>query len=111
MADGAWVSVRHVLSHQSEGDGVYEERITTWQCSSIEEAIALAETEVAEHCGHLDCTDTGIYQGFLLADDPGDLRSGTEIFSLVRESPLETREYLDRFFDTGRELQRPVDPS
>jgi hypothetical protein len=31
--------------------------------------------------------------------------SGSPVFCLVRESELDSDEYLDQFFDTGREAQ------
>jgi hypothetical protein len=32
-----------------------------------------------------------------------DLGAGAEVFSLVRLSDLDTSQYLDQFFETGRE--------
>lgn len=34
------------------------------------------------------------------------LGSGTEVFSLIRESELNSEAYLDRFHDTGNECAR-----
>jgi hypothetical protein len=45
---------------------------------------------------------TGLAQAYWLVDEP---TNGTEVFALVRESALETDDYLDRFFDTGNERQ------
>jgi hypothetical protein len=106
MAGQSWISVRHVL--QNLGDDaafIYEERITTWFADDMDAAIALAEAEVVEYCDALDCVDTGLYQAFWMADDPGDMTSGVETFSLCRDSDLQAGEYLDHHFNTGRERQ------
>lgn len=109
MSDLVWVSVRHVIHHPSDGEGdahYYEERITTWRAQDMEAAIALAEAEVAEYCSIGDLSDSGLYQAYLLADDPGPLVSGIETFSLIRGSDLPAEDYRTRFFETGRELTR-----
>lgn len=105
--DLVWVSVRHVISHPSDGTGhgyFYEERVTTWRAADMDAAIALAEAEVVDHLLE-GMADTGLYQAYLLCDDPGSMVSGTETFSLIRASDLEPSDYLDRFFDTGDEYQ------
>jgi hypothetical protein len=37
--------------------------------------------------------------------------SGVEVFSLIRDSDLPPKEYLDQFFDTGTEHQGKTDSS
>lgn len=107
MAEQSWISVRHVL--QIPGDDaafIYEERITTWLADDMDRAIALAEAEVVEYCEILGYLDTGLYQAFWMADDPGGMTSGVETFSLCRDSDLQADAYLDHHFDTRRERQR-----
>ena len=44
-----------------------------------------------------------------LADET--IGHGAELFSLLRESDLEPKEYLDAFFDTGDERQGEIGES
>ena len=102
-----WYAVRCVFrsawAESSEGlppdEHLYEERITLWQASSMEEAIALAEAEAAEYADEED-DYLDLAQAYKLFDDPGH---GSEVFSLMRSSRLEPDAYLDAFFDTGDE--------
>ena len=104
----SWFAVRCVFRTAWIGDGpnpdeqLYEERITLWQASSPEEAIALAEQEAAEYAED-DDEYLELAQAFELYDDPGH---GAEVFSLMRTSRLEPDAYLDSFFDTGTERQQ-----
>lgn len=102
-----WYAVRCVFrsawAESSEGlppdEHLYEERITLWQASSLEEAIALAEAEANEYADEED-EYLDLAQAFKLFDDPV---SGGEVFSLMRSSRLDPDTYLDTFFDTGLE--------
>ncbi len=102
-----WYAVRCVFrsawAESSEGlppeVHLYEERVTLWQATSLEEAIALAEAEALEYADE-DDDYLDLAQAFKLFDDPS---SGAEVFSLMRSSRLEPDEYLDTFFDTGDE--------
>ncbi len=79
---------------------LYEERITLWQASSLEQALNLAEKEASTY-GSGDMEYLGFLQAFALFDlIPA---SSIEVFSLLRESDLEPKQYLDAFFDTGHE--------
>jgi len=99
-------SVRCVFAvgRRSEAVGeTYEERITLWSASSAERAIEPAEAEALEYATAVEgCTYLGLAQSYQLADDVGD---SAEVFSLMRDSELEPKEYLDVFFDVGTEHQ------
>ncbi|MCG6499782.1 hypothetical protein [Kitasatospora sp. A2-31] len=82
---------------------VYEERITLWQASSADEAIALAEAEAGTYAAGNGSHYLGLAQSYRLDGVPG---AGAEVFSLLRDSPLEPDAYLDAFFDTGTEHQQ-----
>lgn len=101
----------HVTGTAQEGVAAYEERITLWQAKTHEEAIVLAEQEADEYAaaGHGMDAYLGLAQAFQLFDEPGH---GAEVFSLIRESRLDSETYLDTFFDTGDERQggRSGDP-
>ena len=87
----------------------YEERVTIWEAASFELAIAEAEAEAEAYAG--DSAETGndylgLLQAYALPEPPGH---GAEVFSLIRDSGLGADEYLDAFFDTGRERQSGVE--
>ena len=98
-----WVGVRCVFRSTIEGNQVYEERVTLWRTGDMDTAIARAEAEAVEYAADIDAQYTGLAQAYLLADPVGD---GSEVFSLMRISPLDVADYLDRHFDTGTERQR-----
>lgn len=87
---------------------VYEERITAWNATSLDEAIALAEQEANAYADKHGFEALVFFQAYDMFDTVNELKNGVEIFSLVRESDLEESDYLDRFFDTGFEKQRNI---
>ena len=106
-----WYSVRCVfqLIDVREDESPYEERITLWQASDFETAIELAEDEAAEYIEDTSWAYLGLAQCFYLGDDVNRILSGTEVYSLIRNSDLPPEDYLDTFFDTGDEYQRQVE--
>jgi len=100
--DTRWYAVRSVFESGGDPETAYEERITLWQAGSLDDAMAKAASEAAEYAEFAGTTHlAGFAQAYQLADVPP--RDGTEVFSLVRESPLPPTAYLDRFFETGTE--------
>jgi hypothetical protein len=98
MSDSGWYSVRCIIEH---GGGAYEERITLWETAAFDHAIELAEADAEAYAAGLGGSEyAGLAQVFALAAPPGH---GAEVYSLVRDSELDTNEYIDAFFDTGRE--------
>jgi hypothetical protein len=96
-----WYAVRCIF----RAGEAYEERITLWRAASLDDAIERAEAEARTYAAELlpdPDAYVGLAQAYALADPPGD---GAEVFSLIRDSPLEPEAYLDRFFDTGDERQ------
>ena len=84
---------------------VYEERITIWQATTIDDALDLAVTEAKEYSSRINGSEfTGLSQAFFMFK-PVE-KNGVEVFSLLRESDLETDDYLDTFFSTGNERQK-----
>ena len=84
---------------------VYEERITLWQAETFEEAIELAEAEVATYL--MDrASFAGLSQAFKLFHPPGH---GVEVYSLLRGSDLDADDYIEAFFDTGNEFNGHID--
>ncbi|TDD43233.1 hypothetical protein E1286_29425 [Nonomuraea terrae] len=97
-----WYAVRCVFRWREPYDS-YEERITVWRATSLEEAVELAEQEAAEYCEAGPYEYLNLAQAYHLADEA--IQTGAEVFSLLRDSDLAPRDYLDAFFDTGAERQ------
>ena len=97
-----WYSVRCIF--RAADRPVYEERITLWLADSIDDAIRLAEIEASEYGADIGWSYIGLAQAYdLKAESVGN---GSEVFSLIRNSSLQAIDYLDRFFDTGTEVER-----
>jgi hypothetical protein len=104
-----WYGVRCVFQWTSHEEKPYEERITVWRATSIEEAVEFAEKEAVDYAeSGYEMTYLGFAQGFAL-DEEVEPGHGVEVFSLIRDSELPQAEYLDRFFDTGEEHLRHID--
>ncbi|MFJ1765948.1 hypothetical protein ACIOD2_36860 [Amycolatopsis sp. NPDC088138] len=108
---GRWYSVRCLFQWISYEEKPYEERITLWRATSMEEAVELAESEAADYAvSGNELTYLGFAQGYALDEDI-ELGSGAEVFSQIRDSELSPKEYLDRFFATGEEHLRHIEDS
>jgi hypothetical protein len=105
-----WFSVRTIVHRPDEA--VYEERITLWRRADTDEAAEAALAESAEYAVDVGGEDCGLAQVYEPEHDlSGGLRApadGCEIFSLARASELSPADYLDTFFDTGREQQELI---
>jgi hypothetical protein len=106
MAEGelgsSWHTVRCVFRWGLE-EPTYEERVTIWRAATLNHAVELAESEAKEYALSHGFEYIGLAQGFSLFEGP---ESGAEVFSLLRDSELAPGDYIDRFFDTGREHQQ-----
>ena len=108
-----WFAVRCVFRQEDAsewqppeleaGHSVYEERITLWRATSFDDAIAQAEAEASSYAETGGFAYTGLAQAYQLFDAPGH---GAEVFSLMRDSPLATDDFLDHYFDDGSERQQ-----
>jgi hypothetical protein len=97
-----WYAVRSLFQIIDEAGTAYEERITLWQAGSSEQAVENARAEAEQYAEFAGLTYlTGFAQAYPLADSPP--RDGAEVFSLIRDSALPPKPYLDRFFSTGQE--------
>jgi hypothetical protein len=105
-----WYAVRCVFQHPPRHDMtkrcLYEERITIWKAKSFEEAIEKAELE-AKAYAEPDSKYLGLAQGYNLFGKA--LKSGAEVFSLMRDSNYSPKKYLDTYFDNGSERQGSID--
>ena len=103
--DDRWYAVRSLFQLTDEGGSGYEERITLWQAGSSEQALENARAEAEEYAEFAGLSYlTGFAQAYPLADSPP--RDGAEVFSLIRDSALPPKPYVERFFSTGQERQQ-----
>ena len=69
----------------------YEERITLWQASTIDESVSLAETEALSYAAESEVEYLGYCQAYAMVLEVEV--SGVEVFSLLRDSRLAPTEY------------------
>jgi hypothetical protein len=93
-------------SPESRYKNSYEERVVLIRADSWEEAIAKAEAEAKEYCEPINAQYTGFIRVFHIFD--GRIGDKAEVFSIIRDSNLGPKAYLDRFYDTGTEYERRV---
>ena len=80
--------------------------MTIWNVATFEDAVAAAQAEAAEYEGALGKVEfVGLAQAYQMIEPP---KNGGEGFSLMRDSELDPRTYLNQFFDTGKERQGVV---
>lgn len=100
-----WYAVRTIVRWPVDA---YEERITIWSAASADAAIARASEEAVAYAQEtVGGVALAIAQAYLIGDEP--LGDGTEVFSLIRDSDLDSESYISRYFDTGREHQSTED--
>lgn len=104
--DEPWYSVRCLIRFPATQAAPqhYEERVTMWRSTSLDDAIARATAEAVGYAGDLGGEHVGLAQCFHLAVG-GEVGDASEVFSLMRDSELDPAEYINRFFDTGTERQ------
>jgi hypothetical protein len=101
-----WFGVRTL--HLWTERHAYEERVTLWRADSFVTAIALAEADAREYMP--DYTEyLGLAQAYDTKVDDFSIEPSFEAFSMVRESDLSPSDYVDTFFDTGREYGGSLD--
>lgn len=100
--ESGWFGVRCVFRRSDPP--TYEERITLWEAQSLDEAIALAEDEARSYAERLASEYLEIAQAYWIGTRRPE--PGSEVFSLMRDSELDSDDYLDAFYDTGRERQQ-----
>lgn len=98
-----WYGVRCVFRWNQRETRPYEERITLWRAKSLDEAVGLGEDDAREYAENLGATYLGFAQAYAIGET--ELEPGAEAFSLLRDSSLQSEEYLDRYFDSGGEHQ------
>jgi hypothetical protein len=87
---------------------LYEERITVWTTNDIDAVLDHAIDEAKSYAEENKFTYAGIAQAFWMFTEI-DV-NGIEVFSLLRESDLETDVYVSSFFSNGHERQKKDAP-
>jgi Domain of unknown function (DUF4288) len=109
MNNPEWYAAKTIYKHHHVEDGtpkmVFEERIVLFQTADFDDAIAKAEAEASEYCGmNNDTVYLGFVNVFHLFDEM--VGHGIEVYSLMRESDLSEKDYLDHFYDNGKERRQ-----
>ena len=93
-----WFSIRAVYMHerQSDGTGIFEERILLFRASDAERACALAENESRRYL-QLNRTFQRVGEWIAFAIRPdGEELNGSEIWSGLSSSDMTPEEYYKR---------------
>lgn len=101
MSEKHWFGARTVYAGMENETRIYEERIIVLLAESMDDAIEKADKEAASYAEDNGMEYLGYVNVFLISDEA--IRDKTEVYSLMRESELGPSEYLDTFFDTGKE--------
>jgi len=111
MSNPEWYAAKTIYKSRIVEDGktktVFEERVVLFRATDCDDAIAKAEAEAEEYCRVISGTE---YLGFVDVYTVGvdAIGHGTEVYSLMRDSDLSNKEYLDHFYDDGKERRRMV---
>ncbi len=105
-----WYAARTIFRHVSlrprrRQKHVYEERIVLLRAASETQAIQKAERDAAKYAdAHAGVEYVGFVETFRLVESR--IRSGSEVFSLMRSSSLSAPRFLSRYFADGSEHRR-----
>ena len=69
----------------------------------------MAEEEARQYAKAEGFRALDLFQAFSLTHEISPALQGAEVFSMLRESNLEPKAYLDTFYDTGREREWSVE--
>jgi len=101
-----WYGAKCIFVHYDLADNkntkTYEERIVVFKAKNFDDAILQAETEAENYAK--DCSNTkyvNFVNVFHIYDEV--VKSGSEVYSLMRDSKLTPAKYLNRFYDTNKE--------
>ena len=95
-----WFSVRSLFF--DEENGSYEERTILISATDHDDAIEQAEKEAKQYSASIGgIIYVGYSDSFHIFGE--EIKSGTEIFSLIRKTDLAADEYINRFLDSGME--------
>ena len=99
-----WFGAKTIYRY-SEGTakGCFEERVVLFKAQGFTQATRAAEAEARQYAKDVGgCKYLGFVDVFQISEKTRT-GHGTEVYSLMRESRLNPRKYLNRFHDTGNE--------
>ncbi len=100
-----WYGARTIYLHNArkvETSNLYEERIVLIKANDFFDAITKAELEGEKYAKEeSEIEYLGFVNVFKLFESR--IKDKTEVYSLMRESKLNSEDYLSTFFDTGSE--------
>lgn len=85
-------------------DNYYEERITYWKTSSMDDAHNKAAEDARRYAANVGGVALDFTECYGMDEEPTE--DGVEVYSNIRQSDLSPREYIERFYDTGNEFTR-----
>ena len=106
MNQSSWYGAKCIFEHkglaQADNKTIYEERIVLIRAVGFDDAIRLGEAEAESYAAE---TDGVRYVGFINVFQIFDheMKEGAEVYSIMRESGLPVREFLDHYYDDGTE--------
>jgi hypothetical protein len=110
MATPQWYAARCLFSHsvlsgKARRKHVYEERVVLLRANTDNDAIRQAEREARKYArSGMGISYLGYVETYHLF--AASIRSGTEVFSLMRSSNLRAEPFLSRYYDDGSEHRR-----
>ena len=110
-----WYGIRGLVRFDKS---FFEERIVIVYAKDMNEAFLKAEKEFRGYSEILDGEFIAFQQAYQISEnlysiavyDDGYPSDIAEVFSLFRVSSLGVDKYINRFFDTGKELERKPNP-
>jgi len=103
---GAKTLYEHIgLAGPKSKKKVYEERVVVFRARDENEAMALAEEEARKYVANLKSTR---YLGYVMLYITMEnvIRSGTEVYSLMRQTDLNPRAFQARYHDAKSECAK-----
>jgi hypothetical protein len=105
MSDERWFGAktiyrwRPVAGANAEGEHLYEERVVLLRARDLADALVRGEVAAEQYARDLE---HGEYLGFIdVYEISDDILDGAEIYSLLRSSPLDARDFVTRYYDDG----------
>ena len=104
-----WYGIKCVFRHadmktELAGASLFEERIVLVTADNEDEAIAAAEVDARSYAEDTGCEYLEFASCFHSFDEK--IVHLSEVYSIMRESTLDPSEYLNHFYDTGKERDR-----
>ena len=107
MSDEGWFGAKTiyrwlpVAGANAEGEQLYEERISLLRARDLDDALARGEVIAQKYARELEGIE---YLGFIDVYQISDeILDGAEVYSILRSSPLDSREFVRRYYDDGSE--------